>query len=91
MPSHTGPIPTAQQGPQSSVPPQPSGVAPQSAPAVAHVFGVHPHWLAMPAPAHVAGGVQPPQFNVALHPSPIGPHCAPRSAQVFGVQGPSPQ
>jgi hypothetical protein len=29
--------------PQSSTPPQPSAMVPHSAPALAHVFGVHPH------------------------------------------------
>jgi hypothetical protein len=54
---------------QTSTPPHPSGSVPHFAPAESHVFGLHPQWLATPAPPHVSGIMQLPQLSVVPHPS----------------------
>jgi hypothetical protein len=59
--------------PQSSVPPQPSGMLPQFLPCATHVVGVHPHLLAVPPPPHVWGAVHPGQSSVPPHPSDFFP------------------
>src|SRR5258708_5484519 len=57
------------QGPQFTVPPQPSPMKPQFAPTAAHVVGTHglpstenesPHTLAMPPPPQICGAVHVP-------------------------------
>ena len=79
----------AVQVPQSSVPPQPSGMLPQFMPRAAHVVGVHPQTFAVPPPPHVCGAVHAGQSRTPPQPSDFcpqsfGPH-------VPGVQGFGPQ
>jgi hypothetical protein len=53
------------QVPHSSVPPQPSAIVPQLAPASAQVVGVQtPHSFGMPPPPHVSGVEQVPHWSV---------------------------
>jgi hypothetical protein len=54
---------------QVMTPPHPSLMGPHFAPTESHVFGLHPQWLATPAPPHVLGIMHMPQLSVALHPS----------------------
>jgi hypothetical protein len=79
--------------PQCSSPPQPSAIAPQVACCAAQLVGVQPllppHWLAVPPPPQVWGGVQGPQSTQPPQPSPIGPQVACSSMQVFGTQTPA--
>jgi hypothetical protein len=51
------------------MPPHPSSTVPHLAPDASHVLGLHPQWLATPAPPHVCGGVQVPQSSVRPQPS----------------------
>ena len=57
----------AGHGAQFTVPPQPSGTVPQSAPCWAHVRAVQlgpPHWPSTPPPPHVWPFGHVPQFGV---------------------------
>src|SRR5262249_30226786 len=72
------------QVPQLSVPPQPSAILPQNAPAATHVVGAHPHPFGVPPPPHVCGAVQVPQFSVPPQLSLIVPQAP--LGQVAGVQ-----
>jgi hypothetical protein len=80
--------------PQSTSPPHPSALGPQSIFISAHVFGVHgpppsgsdvPHTFGVPPPPHVAGAVHVPQSINEPQPSPCLPHDAPSSTHVFGL------
>jgi hypothetical protein len=60
-------VPGAEQLPQSSIDPQPSGIDPQSVPCMVQVVGLHPHWLAVPPPPQVLGKVHAPQSRSLPH------------------------
>ncbi len=75
----------AVQVPQSSVPPQPSGMLPQSVPCAAHVVGVQ-HTFGVPPPPQTAGAGQVPQFKVPPQLSGMPPQLAPCAAHVVRVQ-----
>src|SRR5438874_1751036 len=71
------------------MPPQPSPMGPQLAPAAAQVRGVQaggPHTLGVPPPPQVSGAVHMPQSSTPPQPSPTGPQLAPASAHVRAVQ-----
>src|SRR5437868_3649156 len=69
------------------MPPQPSGIEPQSLPCMAHVVGLQPHLLGVPPPPHVGPDARPsPQSIMRPHPSAIMPHSAPAWGHVMGVQ-----
>ena len=73
------------QVPQSSIPPQPSAIVPQSATQAAHVVGVQPQTFGVPPPPQVLNPVQVlPQLSVPPQ-SPLGivPHFP---AHVLAVQ-----
>ena len=74
------------QGPQSSVPPQPSAIIPQVAPAAAQVVGVQPQTFGVPPPPQVSGAVQVPQLTVPPQPSDTEPQLSPAGHIVLGVQ-----
>jgi hypothetical protein len=71
------------------MPPQPSAIEPQLAPAAAHVVGVQPHTFGVPPPPHVWGAVQEPQRSVPPQRSGIEPQLAPAAVHVVGVQAPA--
>lgn len=71
--------------PQISVPPQASLTEPQFAPALAHVFGVHPHALWTPPPPQVCGATHDPHSIVPPHPSATTPQFLPSPAHVAGA------
>src|SRR5262249_2391633 len=70
------------QLPQSSWPPQPSLILPQSLPCAAHVVGVQ-----QLLPRHVDPGMQSPQCAVPPQPSFTSPHWAFSSSHVIGTPG----
>jgi hypothetical protein len=79
----------ATQGPQLSVPPQPSGGVPQVAPSAAQDVGTHgpiPHRFGIPPPPHVSDPVHAPQVSVPPQPSATVPHVAPTCGHEVGVQ-----
>lgn len=76
-----------QDGPQSTVPPQPSEIVPPDAPTSPHVRGVQPHTFGTPPPPQVFGVVQaPPQLKVPPQPFGAEPQSAPPGHDVNGVQ-----
>ena len=88
------PVAEPVQEPQSSAPPQPSPVNPQSKPNCAHVFAAHvppPQTLGVPPPPQVWGAVQSPQLMVPPQPSPCSPQVAPSWRHVRGVHEGTPQ
>jgi hypothetical protein len=68
---------------QSSTPPHPSGIMPQSAFWAAHVVGRHPQRFAPPRP-QVCPPAHAPQSVIAPQPSEMVPHSAPISVHVIG-------
>ena len=94
-PPHVTPVPLhGVPKPQSETvraPPQLSVVSncPQFLPASLHstssVFGVHPHWLGTPPPAHVCGAVHVPHDIVPPQPSGNTPQFLPPGQLVAGV------
>jgi hypothetical protein len=80
-------VPWPLQSPQSSVPPQPSEIVPQTSPAGHDGIGVHPHTFAVPLPPQVCGAVQVPQGTVPPQPSGIVPQSSGEGQIVSGVQG----
>ena len=74
--------------PQSSMPPQPSGIIPQSA--APQVVAVQPHWLVTPPPPQVCGAVQVPQSRVPPQPSEAVPQFCPAGHDVAGLQAQKP-
>ena len=76
-----------QEGSQSALPPQPSGIDPEETPWAAHVVGVQPQTFGVPPPPQVSGAAHDPQFNMSGQvPSLMRPQVAPAAAQVVGVQ-----
>lgn len=71
-----------EQLPQESVPPQASGIEPQSAPWSWQLVLVQPQVLAL----HWLPPLHTPQESVLPQPSSMVPHSAPSSSQVLGVQ-----
>jgi hypothetical protein len=83
----------AAQPPQFRMPPQPSPIGPQFAPAVAHVSGVQPptelpQTLGVPAPPQMSGFAHVPQSSSPPHPSATGPQFAPTLSHVRGAHAP---
>jgi hypothetical protein len=73
--------------PQSSVPPQPSGIMPQFAPFAWQVVLMQPHTFDVPPPPHVSEPVQDPQLRGCGHvPLEIVPQLACWALHVVGVQ-----
>src|SRR5262245_12902318 len=68
--------------PQSTVPPQVSGIWPQFLPCAKQLLGAQPHMLATPPPPHVFGGMHDPHVNMLPQPSSTLPHSLPRPAHV---------
>jgi hypothetical protein len=62
------------------------GIEPQFLPWAAHVVGVQPQTLGVPAPPQVFVPVQEPQGRVPPQPLEIEPQFLPWAAQVVGVQ-----
>jgi hypothetical protein len=73
-----------------SIPPHPSSITPQCAPAASHVLGLQPQRLAAPAPPHVSGAVHVPQLSVFPQPSETVPQFKLSVRHVFGTQIPVP-
>ena len=80
----------AEQVPQLSDPPQPSGIVPQFLPWAVQVVGVQPQTLDTPPPPQVCGLEHVPQLSDPVQPSDMLPQFLPCAAQVVGVQGAGP-
>ncbi len=72
--------------PQTSVPPQPLGIVPQSSPAGHVARGVHPQTFGVPPPPQVCPvGHDMPQLSVPPQPFEIAPQLSGTGQLVMGV------